>query len=302
MAWALADPATKQTIYDCHRRAIDIVLAYAEAEVFHSRSGTDGVVEEDIAGVIAAAFTHWDSRAGDPQLHDHVVLLNRAQSVSDGKWRTLDSRGLFKAVVMLSEMHQGVLSDLLTEALGWGWDGRPRRHSDRLRFEVGGVGEALMAHFSQRATAIEERTKILIAEFVAARGRQPTTTEVIDLRRRATIETRPEKTYRSLAEMTADWRERATPYVGDEPESWVASLAATNDLPVLRTTDLSDEILADVARGRWPKWGSRRPPSPATTSPPRSTASCTGSASPAQRTASWPSPGRWGSPWERLCC
>jgi len=65
-AWALADPATKAVIYDCHRRAIDIVLAFAEAEVFHSRSGTDGVFEEDIVGVVAAAFTHWDSRAGDP--------------------------------------------------------------------------------------------------------------------------------------------------------------------------------------------------------------------------------------------
>jgi hypothetical protein len=196
--------------------------------------------------------------SGDPQLHDHVIVLNRAQSVSDGKWRTLDSRGLFKAVVMLSEMHQGVLSDLLTEALGWGWDGRTRRHSDRLRFEVTGVGEALMAEFGQRATAIEERTKALIAEFATARGRQPTTTEVIDLRRRATIETRPEKTYRSLAEMTADWRDRALPYVGDEPESWVASLAANNDLPLLRSSDLSDEILADVARVALAKVGEQR--------------------------------------------
>ena len=257
-AWALADPATKAIIYDCHRRAIDIVLAFAEAEVFHSRSGTDGVVEEDIVGVIAAAFTHWDSRAGDPQLHDHVIVLNRAQSVSDGRWRTLDSRGLYKAVIVLSEMHQGVLSDLLTEALGWGWDGRSRRHSDRLRFEVAGVSEALMAEFSQRAVAIEERTKTLIAEFAAARGRQPTSTEVIDLRRRATIETRPAKTYRSLAEMTADWRGRAVPYVGEEPESWVASLAASNDLPLLRSTNLSDEILADVARVALAKVGEQK--------------------------------------------
>ena len=35
-------------------------------------------------------------------------------------------RGLYKSVVALSEMHQGVLSDLLTEKLGWGWDGRSR--------------------------------------------------------------------------------------------------------------------------------------------------------------------------------
>ncbi|HVA09870.1 MAG TPA: MobF family relaxase, partial [Acidimicrobiales bacterium] len=111
-AWALADADTKAAIYACHRRAIEVVLAYAEREVFHSRSGRNGVVQEDIEGVVATAFTHWDSRAGDPQLHDHVMVANRARSVSDGVWRTLDSRGLFKSVVMLGELHQGVLADL----------------------------------------------------------------------------------------------------------------------------------------------------------------------------------------------
>ncbi|MGH9072884.1 MAG: MobF family relaxase, partial [Acidimicrobiales bacterium] len=97
VAWALADEGTKAVIYECHRRAVDYVLANAEREVVHSRSGTNGIVEQDVTGVVAAAFTHWDSRAGDPQLHDHVVIWNRAVSRSDGRWRTLDSRGLFKA-------------------------------------------------------------------------------------------------------------------------------------------------------------------------------------------------------------
>ena len=53
VAWALADPDTKAVIYDCHRRAIDVVLTYAEREVFHSRSGKGGVVQEDVEGVVA---------------------------------------------------------------------------------------------------------------------------------------------------------------------------------------------------------------------------------------------------------
>jgi conjugative relaxase-like TrwC/TraI family protein len=247
-AWALADAETKAVIYECHRRAIDVVLAYAEREVFHSRSGTNGVVQEDIEGVVAAAFTHWDSRAGDPQLHDHVVVANRARSVSDGVWRTLDSRGLFKATVMLSELHQGVLSDLLTERLGWGWDGRTRRHSDRLRFEVTGVPEALMAEFSRRSADIEDRKNALVAEFVAAHGRQPTSTEVLGLRQRATLETRPDKTHHSLAELTGEWRERAGKHVSRHPAAWVATLADRNELPLLRAMDLADAILADAAR------------------------------------------------------
>ena len=246
-AWALADQSTKVVIYECHRRAIDVVLAYAEREVFHSRSGTNGVVQEDIDGVVAAAFTHFDSRAGDPQLHDHVVVANRARSSSDGVWRTLDSRGLFKSVVMLSELHQGVLSDLLTEQLGWGWDGRKRRHTDQLRFEVTGVPETLMAEFSRRSGAIEDRKNTLMAEFVAAHGRQPTSTEVLGLRQRATLETRPDKTHRSLSELTSGWRERAVAYVGHDPPSWVSGLADRNDLPLLHGSDLGDAILADAA-------------------------------------------------------
>ena len=222
-------------------------MTYAERQVFHSRSGTDGVVQEDVEGVVATAFTHWDSRAGDPQLHDHVVVANRARSVSDGKWRTLDSRGLFKSVVALSELHQGVLSDLLTEELGWGWDGRTRRHSDQLRFEVTGVAEALLAEFSQRSVAIEKRKNALVVEFAAARGRQPTNTEVLDIRRRATLETRPAKEHQSLAEMTGRWRQRAERYIGTDQRSWVAGLADHNDLPLFRADDLADAMLADAA-------------------------------------------------------
>jgi conjugative relaxase-like TrwC/TraI family protein len=248
VAWALADHDTKEKIYGCHRRAIDVVIAYAEREVFHSRSGTNGVVQEDIDGVAATAFTHWDSRAGDPQLHDHVVVANRARSTSDGTWRTLDSRGLFKSLVALSELHQGVLSDLLTESLGWGWDGRTRRHSELPRWEVCGVADALMAEFSQRSSAIEACKEDHIARFAAARGRQPSRAEVLDLRRRATLETRPAKEHYSLAELSEKWRDRAERFVGDDSESWVAGLADRNDLPLLHADDLAEGILADTAR------------------------------------------------------
>jgi conjugative relaxase-like TrwC/TraI family protein len=163
VAWALADEGTKAILYECHRQAIDYVLAYAEREVFRSRSGTNGIVEEDVTGVIAASFTHWTSRADDPQLHTHLVVWNRARSVSDGKWRTLDGRPIFKATTTLSELHQGVLSDLLTNALGVGWEARDRRHSSRHRFEIEGVEEALMAEFSRRSEQIAAQADVLRA-------------------------------------------------------------------------------------------------------------------------------------------
>jgi len=247
--WALADPDTQAVIYDCHRRAVAAVLAYAERAVFKSRSGTDGCVEEDLRGVIATAFTHWESRAGDPQLHDHVVVWNRACSASDGRWRTLDSRALFKATVALSKLHNGVLADLLTEALGVGWEPRSRHHSDRPRFEIVGVDERLMAEFSRRAQQVGQAKDQLVERFVADHGRAPTDTEVLKLRQVATLATRPDKVHRSLREMTSDWRERAEGHLGPEARQtgWAAGINGRNDLPRLRCADLDDGVVSDAA-------------------------------------------------------
>src|SRR5262249_9754310 len=140
--WAVADAATQASIYAAHVEAIRVAIGYAERHVFFSRSGTNGALQEEVRGVVAAAFDHWDSRAGDPHLHTHVVIANRAQT-PDGQWRTLDSRTLFKYVVALSELHEGVLEDLLTARLGYGWAERARRHSVVPRHDIQGVPEAL---------------------------------------------------------------------------------------------------------------------------------------------------------------
>lgn len=248
VAWALADQGTKQVIYACHRQAVDYALTWAEQHVLRSRSGTNGIVEEDLTGAVAASFTHWASRADDPQLHDHLVVWNRVRSVSDGRWRTLDSRGLFKATTTLSELHQGVLSDLLTAALGVGWEARGRRHSPRPRYEITGVSEKLMAEFSQRADQIAVHHDQQVAAFVAAHGRQPSPVEQMRLRQAATVATRPDKTHASLTDLTATWRDRADPHIPVGWQvAWVAGLAGRNDLPLLRADDLAGPILGDTA-------------------------------------------------------
>lgn len=248
VAWALADEETKSRIYQCHRQAVEYVLAYAERTTFHSRSGTNGILEEDVTGVVAATFTHWSSRADDPQLHDHVVIWNRARSAFDGKWRTLDSKAIFKATTALSELHQGVLSDLLTCALGVGWEARRRRHSARPRFEITGVPETLMAEFSRRADQIAVEKDRLRAEFAAAHGRSPTSVEDMRLHQQATIATRPDKSHQSLVELTSQWRVRAATHVAEYQQvGWVSSLRNRNDLPLLCSDDLGEPILADAA-------------------------------------------------------
>ena len=152
--------------------------------------------------MVAASFTHFDSRDGDPQLHDHVVVLNRVQAKDDGAWRTLDSRGLFASTVMLSEMHQGVLSDLLTAELGWDWDAHNRRSSPAPKWEVADVSQRLMEEFSTRTTAILVAKDRLVTQFEDDHHRAPTDVEVLKLRQTATLATRRAKRGVGLGDLT----------------------------------------------------------------------------------------------------
>ena len=173
VAWALADEPTRARIHAAHRRALQAVIAYGESQVFATRTGHAGAISEDVRGVVATAFDHWDSRAGDPQLHTHVVVLNRVQSVVDGKWRTLDSKALFRAAVGMSELYNGLLADELTRDLGWAWVPQERARSAEPKWEVDGVGKELREEFSQRSSVIERAKDELVEAFVASHGRQP---------------------------------------------------------------------------------------------------------------------------------
>ena len=258
VAWALADKETREVIYRCHQEAIAEVLAYAEREVFHTRTGSQGCVEEDIVGIVAASFTHFDSRDGDPQLHDHVVVLNRVQAKDDGVWRTLDSRGLFASTVMLSEMHQGVLSDLLTAELGWDWEAHARRSSTVQKWEVASVSQRLMDEFSQCTTAIVSAKDRLIAQFEDDHYRAPTDVEVLKLRQTATLSTRRVKKGLGLGDLTEEWTARAAQHLDDDPMAWVHELGG-RDVPAFTSAEFEDEILVDVANTAIDAVSAKRP-------------------------------------------
>ena len=68
---------------------------------------------------MAAAFTHRDSRAGDPDLHTHVAVANKVQTL-DGRWLSIDGRVLFKATVAASETYNTALEHHLRDRLGCG--------------------------------------------------------------------------------------------------------------------------------------------------------------------------------------
>ena len=266
--WGVADAATQEIIVRAHHDAVAQVVAFMEREVAATRTGVaagDGAVAQvDVAGLIGTAFDHYDSRAGDPHPHTHVVVSNKVQTVLDGKWRSLDGRPLHASVVALSELHETLFADALTRALGVEWEQRERGQDRNQAWAIAAVPEELVAEFSTRSRHIDFATDRLIAEYVDAHGHRPGRATIMKLRAQATLSTRPEKHVRSLADLTHDWRERATRVLGQDATSW-ARIASTDVAPtVLRAEDIPLDVIATLGaralqtvsekRATWRHW------------------------------------------------
>ncbi len=263
--WALADPALAAAIERCHQQAVADALAFIEAHALFTRTGTDGVRQVDVRGLVGAAFTHRDSRAGDPDLHTHVAVANKVQTLTDGRWLSIDSRVLHKAVVTASETYNTALERHLAEAIGVRFaprpDTDPRKRPIR---EIVGVDPALNQRWSTRRQSIEVRRRDLAATFQADHGRPPTPVEAIALAQQATLETRDAKHEpRSLAEQRTAWRTQAGEVLGGEVGIQTMIHAALHPVPGDRLVptrawleDAAKRVVAVVQRDRstWQTW------------------------------------------------
>ena len=212
--WALADPQLAALVERCHLAAVRDALAYQEKEAFFTREGTDGVRQVDARGMVAVSFTHRDSRAGDPDLHTHVAIANKAQTV-EGRWHTADGRLFFKSHVPASETYDTFLRAHLSATLGVRWAPRPSRNGRRPVLEIAGIDPELCRVWSSRRTDIEQKSAQLAAKFRVDHGRPPSALEMIHLAQQANLATRQAKHEpRTLAEQRTAWRQQADAQLG----------------------------------------------------------------------------------------
>ncbi|MFD6094113.1 MobF family relaxase [Oerskovia sp. NPDC060338] len=268
--WGVADAGTQSLIAQAHHAAMRDTLAMLEERVAATRVGHGGIAQMPVVGVIATAFDHYDSRAGDPQLHTHVVVSNKVQGI-DGRWRTLDSRRLHKAAVAMSETYNAFLTDHTARVLGAAWVPVDRGKYRNTGWEIAGVPATLLAEFSRRSAggegveSIERVADRLIDEYVASHGRRPSHATIVKLRQQATLETRPAKELHSLAELTAEWRARATTMLGEDATTWAQQLLASgSEEALLRADDMGLGLIHDIAtvtlmevanrRATWSRW------------------------------------------------
>ena len=93
---------------EIHHKAVADALRFIETEACFARMGANGIAQVNTTGLIAAAFDHRDSRAGDPNPHTHVAISNKVPVIGpDGvlRWLALDGEPLHKAVVAASEIY-----------------------------------------------------------------------------------------------------------------------------------------------------------------------------------------------------
>jgi conjugative relaxase-like TrwC/TraI family protein len=240
--WGIADAPTQARIVRAHHEAVAEAVAFLEREAASTRTGIsvrDGAFAQvGVCGLIATAFDHFDSRAGDPHLHTHVVVSNKVQTLLDGKWRSLDGRPMHAIVVALSELHEALFADALTRSLGVTWEARERGRDRHPAWAVTSVPDALVAEFSTRSRHIDVETDRLIEEYVARNGHRPTPVTITKLRAQATLSTRPAKHVQSLAELSEGWRERATRVLGQDASAWARAARAGESPTLLRAEDV----------------------------------------------------------------
>ena len=74
--WGLAPPEVSDLVRRGHDRAVVDALGYLERHATMAPRGAGGLHRIGAGGLVAAAFRHRTSRAGDPQLHTHVLVAN----------------------------------------------------------------------------------------------------------------------------------------------------------------------------------------------------------------------------------
>ncbi len=263
--WAIADKPVAAAIERAHQLAVQDALAYLEGNALFTREGTNGIRQVETNGLIATAFTHRDSRAGDPDLHTHVAVANKVRAKGSGKWLAIDGRLIYKANVAASETYNTRLEHHLRRALGVRFEARPNPDARKRPIrEIVGIDPNLNARWSSRRQSIEDRRRVLAKAFQANHGRPPSPIESIQLAQQATLETREAKHEpRSLDEQRAAWARQARDVLGGPRKVQAMISAALSpqhrtiarvDSTWIHDTAAGIQATLQARRSHWQRW------------------------------------------------
>jgi len=182
------------TLIDAHENAVRKALSYAETLASY-RMTEDGVTRpEPSKNLVVAMFRHDLSRATDPPLHTHAVVINATER-SDGQWRALDQSEFYRQQKLIGALYR---AELALEVQQLGYSIR-LTHADG-RFELAHFTPEQIEAFSGRSRAIEAALEQI------GKTRAEATAHEKEM---ATLATRDKKTEVDRMALRARWREQS---------------------------------------------------------------------------------------------
>lgn len=208
--WALASLPLRARIAEAHHRAVAKALAFIRDNgLIEARSGQDGQRREPVADALIARYFHRLSRANDPHLHTHCVLMNLCRR-ADGSIGTVDTSRIVAFGSAMTELYRAELASILHRELGL--EVRKEEHG----FSLPAIPEAVVTLFSKRRIAIEEEAE--------ARGFEPGKDR--DAAQRVSNRTRRSKVRGVTADaLRAGWEDEVR-QIGLDPDSFMLPIEA----------------------------------------------------------------------------
>jgi conjugative relaxase-like TrwC/TraI family protein len=193
IAWALGDDELRKAIEQKQLAAVKQALDYLEEKAGFARVGAQGqgLVK---APLLACLFEHGTSRAKDPQLHTHALIINLTVH-PDGRTTALDSTYLYHFKMAAGAVYRAALAQGMQQL---GFTVEQRTLGSSIGFEIAGIPKALIEEFSKRRAEIEETLKLRAGSLDAASSRYA---ELVTKETRRTKDTEVPR-----AELLRDWQ------------------------------------------------------------------------------------------------
>ncbi|WP_420451167.1 MobF family relaxase [Ilumatobacter sp.] len=233
---------------ECHDRAVGAAIELIEKYGSTTRIRSNGTrLYPETHGLTIGVFRQSTSRADDPQLHTHVVISAKVQTV-DGRWYALDGRVLKRQQQAFGYFYQSVLRAELTARYGVAFDPIVNGQA-----EIAGVPTELLHQFSKRAHDIAVEMDHRVAEFIEANGREPSHREFSAMEREASGDTRARKTGLGATDLRARWTREATT-LGHDPISLVDAVSAEAQRRPLEASPIAVADVLELLAERSSTW------------------------------------------------
>lgn len=182
-------------IVTAHDDAVCVAMTELErfAETRVRKAGQQG--SRSTGNIVAATFRHETSRGDlDPHLHTHCTVFNATRDAIEGRWKALQTEGMYRAQKFAENVYYHELCRTL-RVLGYEIDNNARD------FEIRGVPRNAIACFSKRHAQIDAEARRQVAQGYDG--------DIGELRTRIAHEHRARKMKNSTAdELRAFWKEQ----------------------------------------------------------------------------------------------